>query len=266
MLKLAAWNVRGLNDLVRQVEVRNFVASNKISLMVIIETKVKFSSSSVVMKKIRTDWGWAHNYDRAYNGRLWVCWDRCVLAVQILQVDAQLIHMRVDILCDNISFLYSVVYAYNSAAQRESWWNRLRSFDIQLPWILLGDFNTVLVQEVYLQGGEQVGVDTRELQSLTSDLHIADLHYTGNMMTWCNRREGNARIYCKLDRVLTNESWIQVFPTSHVMFLPNGSSDHVPWLVSIGSDESFIPRPFRFCNMWAKNQQFLADVDEAWRK
>lgn len=135
-----------------------------------------------------------------------------------------------------------------------------------MPWILLGDYNTVLYQEEHLQGGQQMGVDTRELQNLFSDLHIMDLHYTGNYMTWCNKRDGNSRVYCKLDRVLANECWVQQVASSHVEFLTCGSSDHSASLVSISNGEIYVPRPFKFCNMWVQHQNFKEVVAQAWGK
>lgn len=85
-------------------------------------------------------------------------------------------------------------------------------------------------------------------------------------MTWCNKREGDARIYCKLDHVLVNKLWMQELDSSHAQFLTYGSSDHAPALVSLEIENEYKPRPFRFCNMWAKHQQFLPCVAQAWSK
>ena len=39
MFKLGAWNIRGLNDPIRQKEARNIIAANKLSVCGIVETK-----------------------------------------------------------------------------------------------------------------------------------------------------------------------------------------------------------------------------------
>lgn len=108
------------------------------------------------------------------------------------------------------------------------------------------------MEEEHLQGGQQVDVDTRELQSITSDLHITDLHYSGSFMTWCNMREGDARIY-----------WMQAMSSSYAVFQSYGSSDHVLAVVCLDDEVEFKPRPFKFCNMWVKHQQFLPCVAHA---
>lgn len=153
MFKFGSWNVWGLNDPSRQVECKNFIVSNKVSLMVIIETNVKYASNSRIIKKIRDVWGWTHNYDAAYNGRLWVGWDKSLISVQILHVDEQMIHMKITTLSDSFACICTAIYAYNAPMQREPLWDRLRNFEIQLPWILLGDYNIVLCQEEHIQGG-----------------------------------------------------------------------------------------------------------------
>lgn len=85
---------------------------------------------------MRVEWGWARNYDEAYNGRLWIAWDKSLLSIQVLQVDDQIIHMNVIRLKDSFQFLYSAIYAWNSTAQRESLWTKLTRLAIQSPWIL----------------------------------------------------------------------------------------------------------------------------------
>lgn len=99
--------------------------------------------------------------------------------------------------------------------------------------------------------------DTRELQTLVSDLHLSDIHYSGSFMTWCNKRSGDARMYCKLDKVMCNEEWIQLQPLSNVNFMNFGTSDHVPRLLVFRDGENVKPRPFKYCDIWSSHQQFI---------
>lgn len=165
MFNIAAWNVRGLNDPGREVECRSFISNNRVALMVFIETHVKLANSVSIMKKIRPAWGWAHNYDVAYNGRLWVGWDKEVIDVRVIKIHVQMMHIEVTSLSDHMNFFCSAIYAYNFDTQRCSLWEQLRSLNVQGSWILLGDFNTVLIQEERIQGGDVVESDTRELQT-----------------------------------------------------------------------------------------------------
>lgn len=51
-MRFASWNVRRLNKSPHQRELINFIASNHLSLIGLMETKVKVVNSSVVSKKI----------------------------------------------------------------------------------------------------------------------------------------------------------------------------------------------------------------------
>lgn len=89
----------------------------------------------------------------------------------------------------------TIVYAYNSANHRTPLWQDLQNIGKHItgPWILLGDFNTVLHQDERINYAGPVGADTRELQTLYSDLFLTDLHYGGNQLTWWGKLEYTAR-------------------------------------------------------------------------
>ena len=60
---------------------------------------------------------------------------------------------------------------------------------------------------------------------------IDDLKFSSLHMTWDNKGYMDSLILRKLDRVLTNSTWSDIFPNSEVTFLPPGPSDHSPMVV-----------------------------------
>lgn len=38
-------------------------------------------------------------------------------------------------------------------------------------------------------------------------------------------------MYCKLDRVMGNESWMEMFPMTEVNYMPEGDYDHCPMIL-----------------------------------
>ncbi|XP_020242707.1 uncharacterized protein LOC109820923 [Asparagus officinalis] len=72
------------------------------------------------------------------------------------------------------------------------------------------------------------------------------------------------RIWCRLDRILVNEEWIQSFTSSQVEYLEPICSDHSPALISI-EDENFEgKKPFKIFKMWTKHSDFLTVVKSVW--
>lgn len=69
---LAFWNVRGLNASVRQYDVKQFIAKNKVKIMCLLETQVKQVNKEKVLKRV-SSWQCEDKYAQAPNG----CWDIC---------------------------------------------------------------------------------------------------------------------------------------------------------------------------------------------
>ena len=76
--------------------------------------------------------------------------------------------------------------------------------------------------------------------------------------------EGPSRVACKLDRVLVGEKWLDKFPNSFGVVLPNGISDHSPLVVRCEDNEYYRKCPFKFFNFWASDTRFLPLVKECW--
>ena len=70
-------------------------------------------------------------------------------------------------------------------------------------------------------------------------------------------------MFSKIDPVLGNQDWKDVFRTAEVSFLEEGSFDHTPMLIQ------FIKHPrgkktFKFFNHWAEQEGFIKSVSEVW--
>lgn len=163
MVKISSWNIRGLNDLNKQRVVRKLICDNKLDVLAIMETRVKYSNSEKVMKKIVNHGSWLHNYSRAYNGRIWVWWNTLRVQLMLITVDDQFMHCKITV--DNLAFYCTFVYAYNCAEQRVCLWEKLLtvSGSCSDPWILLGDFNSMLYPTEKQKGGVLVTPNITEL-------------------------------------------------------------------------------------------------------
>lgn len=96
MLRCACWNIRGLNTLIKQVEVRKLIKENNLSLLVLNETKVKHMNHDKVLRNI-CSWKSIVNYNSIPNGRVWILWDNKVLQVDEICQRDQFLHARVTL-------------------------------------------------------------------------------------------------------------------------------------------------------------------------
>lgn len=237
----------------------------KVSVAALIETKVKEMNSSRILQNLG-NWKFVGNYTYAHNGRIWLIWNSAKVSVACLSVTGQLVHCRITDLENSDCFLASFIYAANIVQERVSLWADIRSISggINEPWIIVGDLNTTLYSDERIQHGNPVEYNTSELSSLVEDLGIVDLRYTGCKLTWCNNHDYETRLYCKLDRALVNDEWLNRFDASEAIFLPPETSDYCPCLIRTRQDIFMGNYLFRFCNMWIKNPNFSNILATSW--
>jgi hypothetical protein len=65
-------------------------------------------------------------------------------------------------------------------------WADLRRWGVDSPWLLLGDFNSILSQEDKHNREPVSTYETSDFRECWSDLGIADLNSTGSHFTWTN--------------------------------------------------------------------------------
>ncbi|KAL7207896.1 hypothetical protein ACSBR1_029779 [Camellia fascicularis] len=71
-------------------------------------------------------------------------------------------------------------------------------------------------------------------------------------------------IATKIDRVLVNEAWLDVFPASTATFFPSNISDHSPAMVTVFDEVVSSKKPFKFFDFWAKHHDFLPVISQVW--
>ncbi|KAL0455424.1 UNVERIFIED_CONTAM: hypothetical protein Slati_0881600 [Sesamum latifolium] len=91
-------------------------------------------------------WNWFVDPNEVGN-RIWLAWDVSEVVVDIISVHEQYIHCRIICLRAHYDFLVTVAYGLNDVVPRRALWSQLVTImeDVgEEPWLVLGDFNTVL--------------------------------------------------------------------------------------------------------------------------
>lgn len=91
----------------------------------------------------------------------------------------------------------------------------------------------------------------KEFQECVSYNHLRDIKYKGCFYTRNNKQEGGDRVFCKLDRVMGNEQWCDVFPDAIIDFMTERDFDHSPAIMAFEGVKYGGRRPFRYFNMWS---------------
>ncbi|KAF7130791.1 hypothetical protein RHSIM_Rhsim10G0198700 [Rhododendron simsii] len=128
------------------------------------------------------------------------------------------------------------VYGMNQPIDRGMLWDELRGLHRALgvePWILLGDFN--VVRKV----NEQSIIDNfyftaaAAFNSCIDDIEVDDLPAKGFWFSWSNKSGGLGQNKSRINRVVVNHAWQNVFTESEAVFAAPGISDHCSLIVSV---------------------------------
>lgn len=174
----------------------------------------------------------------------------------------QAIHIRILCLRTKSDFLASIMYGFNTIVQIRPLWSELQSFGdyCGLPWLILGDFNTVLSQSKKKGGLNVTNYQTKDFVDCVASLGLTDLRYVVCSFTWMS-----PSVCSKLDRVLVNSSWMSSNLDGIAEFVASSCvSDHALIIVSLPESRVKKVKPFKFFNMWTLSEDFLDIVEKNW--
>ncbi|KAL0284160.1 UNVERIFIED_CONTAM: hypothetical protein Sradi_7207000 [Sesamum radiatum] len=265
MIKVASWNVRGLNGLDHQRAVEQLVSDHKLSFLGLIETRVSFANVQRIRRNLLVNWSWFDDYSGPA-GRIWLVWNPLEVGVDILRVDSQFIHCcafnkRLHTRC-----LITVLYGDYDIIPRRNLWRALGDLSTDIsdePWLVLGDFNAVMDDSVCGRAAD-TSISMTEFRTCVRDAGLVQLPSTGCPFTWHNCSEGPRSLWKRLDRMLVNPAWLDAWPNSSYLCALPSTSDHSP-LILAGMDRGDENAIFRFDNFLTRIPGFLNSVEEIWK-
>ncbi|RYR06409.1 hypothetical protein Ahy_B06g086141 [Arachis hypogaea] len=162
----------------------------------------------------------------------------------------QFVHMEIENNQRRRSSLTDV-YASPQEAQRKEMWELLHNIsrNMNLPWLMIGDFNDIAEQSKKKRKGRNDAHACRSFRGWIDKCNLIDIHMEGGI------REGQERVYKRLDRALCNSEWCTNFSNAFVEVLPIIQSDHHLLLLHTRPETSTQgERPFRYESMWNKHE------------
>nr|XP_009600461.1 uncharacterized protein LOC104095915 [Nicotiana tomentosiformis] len=265
MVNCLAWNVRGLNAPNKQREVKLLCYKERTGLIGLLETKLKQDKVQKIIEKQFSGWRYTTNLNYHYNGRIVVVWRPHFYRVTPLSMNAQVLSFEVYYIPLQVTFGVSFVYAFNTKEERRGLWEYLEEHVARCkrPWLVIGDFNSVLNMEDRIGGNPVSWAEVVEFNKCIEACGLIELPNQGCRYSW-NDRHSDQRIYSKIDWALVNNDWLDSMPDCKAMFLPQGISDHCPVKIVLNNERHRGRKLFKFCNVWTQHPQFLEQVERGW--
>ena len=101
----------------------------------------------------------------------------------------------------------------------------------------------------------------RRFLEVVEEFELRDLPLQGGLFTWCGGI--NNRSKSRIDRFLISEGWEAHFQGTIQSVLARSVSDHTSILLDGGGMRRG-PAPFRFENMWLKEEGFKEELKQWW--
>ncbi|KAK4383967.1 hypothetical protein Sango_3103100 [Sesamum angolense] len=184
-----------------------------------------------------------------------------------VSIRIQFIHCRITIRCAHLSVLATVVYGTNDTISRRGLWQKLVTLANSIsdePWIVGGDFNTVLDMSEVCGSSADIQLAMTEFRDCILDTGLIHLLVQGERFSWHICSEGDRSLWKRLDRLIVNAAWLGQWPNSRYNCLNARTSDHSP-LVIRGDTATHTVSMFRFDNYLTMSSDFTPSVQNVWR-
>ncbi|KAL2924546.1 C-Jun-amino-terminal kinase-interacting protein 4 [Bienertia sinuspersici] len=127
----------------------------------------------------------------------------------------------------------------------------------------MGDFNCVLNIEEKIGNAVRAG-EMEAARCCMETCGMQDIPYSGHYYTWSNKQVASERVFTKLDRVMANDQWLEVYKSMNAVFLAEGCSDHCPALLRMNQGEGNGKKPFKYFRMWQQASDYKSRIKDAW--
>ncbi|XP_022020222.1 uncharacterized protein LOC110920312 [Helianthus annuus] len=270
MDSIASWNIRGLNQPLKQKEVRMLLSENRLAVCAILESHVDVTNLAKVCKAVFRNWAWTSNGDVCDRGtRIIIGWNMDVVDLMVLSLEDQVIHTQICPKNGNNPFFSSFVYAKNSYQERRCLWENLcmhKSLCHDKPWVVMGDFNSALHVEGSLYGPSTSSIGMREFHDCVQYTELVDIKGHGLHYTWNQKPKKGIGLLKKIDQVMGNLKFIEMFPEAFVRYHPFRISDHTPCILKMANSVKVKQKPFKFANFLTSKPEFRLFVEQEWTK
>ncbi|KAL0340197.1 UNVERIFIED_CONTAM: hypothetical protein Sradi_4536500 [Sesamum radiatum] len=138
--------------------------------------------------------------------------DGDMIGVDVLDIGVPYIHCHLHLRCAHVTVLVTIGYGANDGVVRRELWQHLRLLARLItnnPWIVGGDFNTVLDMNKVCGASSDIHVAMHEFQDCINETGLIHLPMQGELFTWHNCSEGNRSLWKRLDHFLVNDDWLR---------------------------------------------------------
>ncbi|XP_041017102.1 uncharacterized protein LOC121259542 [Juglans microcarpa x Juglans regia] len=134
-------------------------------------------------------------------------------------------------------------------------------------WCVMGDFNEVVSQAEKVGGKLRGEAQMEKFRQALMSNGLCDMGWSGCQYTWSNKHSDNSFTEERLDRVVANGKWTDLFRDRTIEIIHATQSDHKALLMHLAfglASRRLKRRIFRFEASWALDEDGIPVVERAW--
>lgn len=264
-MKIISYNIRGIGSIIKKREVQELIRKFKPVFCCIQETKLE-GMSAIQVKSI---WGgdrvnWMVRNSEGRSGGILSMWDPDIFSCLSSWEMPGAVIVNGFWGPDRKGCCIINVYAPNDSEGRADLWDRILCVIQQSSndcVCILGDFNAI--RSISERRGRSLNQNRKDMDlfdGFIRDAQLLDLPLNGRNYT-CYKADGTCK--SRIDRVLVNNGWLDMWPSVSLKGLQRSVSDHCPLLLDSESQD-WGPKPFRFINAWCSHPKFREVIENTW--
>ncbi|KAI0524450.1 hypothetical protein KFK09_003820 [Dendrobium nobile] len=260
-------NGRGARKKEASLYLKEMVRDENVFFIGLMETKMSNIGRMEVNCLLGNEWDYFHQPAVGTSGGILVLWNIKLVSFEVCEASSQLIIGNLSIPCLGM-WKIATVYGSRCNKERGDLLSQLeRSMENSSPSIIGGDFNCILNKEEK-RGGKRFMFSKvpRDMQSFMVNSDFYDIGVVGPRYTWCNNKEGNSRIWERLDRCILNSLAMQKLPLVVNRHLARMASDHCPIVLKMDDRIRFKSRTIKFEDTWKSYPAAKNIVFHSWKK
>ncbi|XP_019431279.1 PREDICTED: uncharacterized protein LOC109338477 [Lupinus angustifolius] len=259
-MKVLAWNCRCLGNSGTKLLLKQYCSDNKPDFIFIYEPMIL---ASRIKSSFWSRLGLKLFYTNDRGPLVPNIWGICKLDINPIVVASSFQQVSVTIKIDSKQFYLCAVYAHTQFGRRRDLWNEINSLVIKFPraWCCIGDFNAVLGANECRCSHLPNKTSCDEFRSFSNSTNLTHLTTRGAVVTWTNKRRGDALTEKRLDRALCNDNWFNVWSRSTCYTLPRSKSNHHPLILCFTDFVTLKQNREVFGNINLRVKSALKEVD-----
>jgi exonuclease III len=241
--KFFSWNVRGLNNVAKQEEVRQVINTVKPNLICLQETKLSAINQHTIRSILGRDFENSFVYlpaEGTRGGILLASKDSDLLlqqpALTTNTISATVLDLRA-----NGSWTVTGVYGPQGDLEKRMFIRELRGIkqEAREQWLILGDFNLIYKSQDKNNGRVNRQLMTRFRRALNF-LEVKEIELVGRKYTWSNGQSNPT--LSRIDRAFCTIPWEDLYFNPILQPLSSSISDHCPLLLGPLSTPALKPK------------------------